>query len=147
MCYRGGGICHKYMREVEDWFDDMKRNQVTLEEAPQAAQSPQDGDNSAGEPLAGVAKTTDSGGNASMADGESENDSEGGIFEEEIPGDERPETHLMEDNYLSGEDSEEDSDDDGTGEGAYGMLNTRIHLPIVLSSTSPSNMVGPQLYM
>jgi len=117
MRYRGGGICHGYMREVEDQFDDMKRDQVTLEEAPQAAQSPQDGDDSAGEP---PAEATDSAGNTSMANGDSDGQFEG-IFEEEIPGDERPETHPMEDDYLGGEDGEEDSDDNGTGEGTYGM--------------------------
>ena len=116
MRYRGGGIGHEYMREIEDRFEDMRREQVDPDGAPQAVQLSQDGDDSAGEPLAGVAVTTDSTGNTPMADSD-----DGGHFEEEISGDEWPETCPTEDDYLSGEDDEEDNEDDGTGEGAYGM--------------------------
>ena len=115
MRYRGGGIGHGYMREVEDRFDDMRREQVDPEVAPQATQLPQDGDDSTEGPLAGAVETTDSAGNASMAHDDSDGD-----FEEEIP-DERLENYPTEDEYLSGEDSDEGGDGDGDGQGTYGM--------------------------
>ena len=113
MRYRGGGIGHKYMREVEDRFEDMRRDQVDPEEAPQAAQLPQDEDDIIAEPLTGVTEPVDSTGSTSTADGDGNNH-----LEEETPDDERSETHLIEGEYLSGEDGEEDSDSDG---GYYGM--------------------------
>ena len=116
MRYRGGGIGHRYMRELEDRFEDMRREQVDPEWEPPAVQLPQDGDGSAGEPLAGVGETADSATNASMAD------SRGDRFEEGIPEDEQPETHPTENDYLGGEDGEEDSEeDDEVSQGTYGM--------------------------
>jgi len=117
MRYRGGGIGHRYMRELEDRFEDMRREQVDPEWEPPAVQLPQDGDGGAGEPLAGVGETADSATNTSMADSRGDD-----RFEEEIPEDERPETHPTEDDYLGGEDSEEDSEeDDEVSQGTYGM--------------------------
>jgi hypothetical protein len=39
MRYRGGGVGHKYMREVENLFEDARREQPDLVEEPQATAS------------------------------------------------------------------------------------------------------------
>ena len=48
MRYRGGGIGHTYMREVENQFEDMRLKQIGSEGTPQAIKPPQGPDESVG---------------------------------------------------------------------------------------------------
>ena len=108
MRYRGGGIGHTYMREVEDRFKDMRREQGGLECAPQATQPPQDAGNGTGAPTTNnITKTVTPTGNAPIVDGGSEDQVEGRDREDEwedIP---------PEDDCLNEEDGDRDSDEDG----------------------------------
>jgi len=124
MRYRGGGIGHGYMREVENRFEDMRREQVNPEGVPQTVQLPR-GDDDDGANNASMAAGA---GDISMTDGDGDvlmtDDAGGDRFEEEILEDEQPEICLTEDDYLGEEDSDKDSDDiygDEAGQGAYGM--------------------------
>lgn len=119
MRYRGGGIGHGYMWEIEDWFEDMKHEQVNPEGMPQATQLSWDADDGAEEPMTGIAEPAASAGSASRAGDNGDDHSE-----EEDSEDEWLDTDPGEDNYFGGEDSEEDggdADDDNVSQGTYGM--------------------------
>ena len=123
MRYRGGGIGHGYMREIENRFEDMRREQIGLEGAPRATQPSGDAANSVGEPPASVAEAMPSAGNASMADGDGDSDGDGDDrIEEEDPEKEWVDICPGED-YLDGGESEDidDTDGDEIGQGTYGM--------------------------
>jgi len=107
-----------YMREIENRFEDMRREQINLEGGPRATQPPQDADNGIGEPPAGVAKATTSAGNTLMADGEGDDP-----VEEGDPEDEWVDVWPGEGGDLYGGESEDtdDADGDEIGQGTYGM--------------------------
>ena len=120
MRYRGGGISHMYMREVENRFKDMNREQVNPEGGQQAARLSLDEDCGAGGVPASATKTTTSARSPPMATNSDNNDySEAEDSENEwvdiLPG---------EDDYLGEEEREGDSDDsdnDEVGQGTYGL--------------------------
>ena len=120
MRYRGGGIGHTYMREVENRFEDMTREQVNPEGGQQAARLSPDEDCGAGGVPAGATETTASARSPPMATNSDNDDySEAEDSENEwvdiLPG---------EDDYLGEEEREEDSDigdGDEVGQGTYGL--------------------------
>ena len=117
MRYRGGGIGHGYMREVEDQFEDARREQVNLEGASQTTRSSQDADDDTGETPAGATSTGDTSlTNSDRNDYFEEDDLEGDLEDEPL------ETHGEDDNFSGGE-SEDDNDLDGdeVGQDTYGM--------------------------
>ena len=118
MRYRGGGIGHTYMREIENRFEDMRLEQIGLEEAPQATQPPRGADDSVGESLASVAKAITSVGNTSMADSDDNDDDDGNnCTEGEDSG-----CEWVDIDDPGGNDSEDEvDDDDEISQGTYGM--------------------------
>ena len=58
MRYRGGGIGHTYMREIENRFEDMKLEQSSPQDSPRATQPPRDADSGASDPSADMASAS-----------------------------------------------------------------------------------------
>lgn len=90
MRYRGGGIGHGYMRDVETRFEDMKREQVD----PEPVQLPKDGGDGTGE---SPAEPEPSAVNVSKANVDDDGS-------------------LEEDDYHGGGESKEYDDDEGESE-------------------------------
>lgn len=113
MRYRGGGIGHRYMREVEDRFEDMRREQDYTEEVPQASHPPQASGSHTGEPPTGMFSKAAPIGNRPAADGETD------LTEEVTPSDEEASVSYEDDYFgMSGED---DYDYDEITQGTYGL--------------------------
>lgn len=122
MHYRGGGICHTYMREIENRFEEMRLKQVGSEGIPQSTWDPQDTNHCAEEPLSSTAEAVTSVQNVSMVGGDDEDVGEG----EDSEGEWLDVDYSGEDNCLGRENSDvedynEDEDDDEIYQGTYGM--------------------------
>lgn len=74
MRYRGGGIGHTYMREVENRFEDMSREQVNPEGGQQAARLSPDEDCGEGGVPASATETTASARSPLMATNSDDDD-------------------------------------------------------------------------
>lgn len=111
MRYRGGGIGHACMRDVENQFEDMRRDQDSLE-ALQAATAAQIMGNNTGEPLASTSTATTPTRGALLGDGENDWD--------ESSDDERV-AASFEDDYLEGDEDGDNDYGEGILQGTYGL--------------------------
>ena len=116
MRYRGGGIGHTYMREVENRFEDMRLEQIGVEGAPQAMKPPQGPDESVGEPLVSVAEAMISIENALMTDSDGDDCAQGEDSE-----DEQVDADCPGENSHDDDDIEDDGVEDEIRQGTYGM--------------------------
>lgn len=118
MCYRGGGIGHMYMREIENRFEDMRLEQTGLGAGSQVAQPPWGADGDAGGPPVSLAKAATPIGNTPMADSDDDGHTDG----EDSEG-ERMDINPGEGDYPCEEedDASDDNVGDGIWQGTYGM--------------------------
>ena len=118
MRYRGGRICHTYMREIENRFEEMRLDWAGLEEIPQSTWAPRVIDSSTEGSLNSAAKAVTPVQNFSVVDSGDEDMDEGEDSEDEWLGID----HSGEDDYfyrVNSDDEEDDNDSDG-GDGDSG---------------------------
>jgi len=106
------------MREIENWFEDMRLEQTGLGAGSQVMQPPQDADGDAGGPPVGLAKAVTPVSNTPMADSDDDSHTDGedseGKWMDIDPG---------EGDYPCEEEDNASDDDvgDGVWQGTYGM--------------------------
>ena len=118
MRYRGGGIGHEYMREIESRFEDMQHDQADPGTTPQATCPPHSTNGNIGTPPASTSSAIASTGNALRVDTNDDNHTE-----EEYTEDEWASVDPEEDDYLRVDDASDDDDNNGEeiSQGTYGL--------------------------